>query len=256
MLAIASSPARAHTQQPFVVDDAEVTPRGGVHVEVSDQVNRLRPSARPARWQNTFDPEVDVGLPGRLELGVAVPAISLLRDRTIGGGAIHGIGDSTLAIKWRMTPAPDATLSWAASAFVGLPTGSFKRGLGSALVDYGVNVVTQAHLPGEWTLRGNAGGILVGNEQTGALGIRVQGPVLTAGTSVVRAVGQAQVGGEFFLAWSPNATLGGSNAGGQIGGNVPLGERATLDLGVGVGGLSASPRWWFQAGLSVDVVRR
>ena len=82
-------------------------------------------------------------------------------------------------------------------------------------MDYGVNVVTQAHLPGEWTLRGNAGGILVGNEQTGALGIRVQGPVLTAGTSVVRAVGHAQVGGEFFLAWSPNATLGGSNAGGR-----------------------------------------
>ena len=49
-----------------------------------------------------------------------------------------------------MTPAPDATLSWAASAFVGLPTGSFKRGLGSALVDYGVNVMTQAHLQLQW----------------------------------------------------------------------------------------------------------
>ena len=110
VLAIASAPARSYTQQPFIVDDAEVTRRGGVHVEVSDQVNRLRPSAWPARWQNTFDPEVDVGLPGRLELGVTVPAISLLRDRTIGDGAIHGIGDTTLAIKWRMTPAPDATL--------------------------------------------------------------------------------------------------------------------------------------------------
>ena len=123
-------------------------------------------------------------------------------------------------------------------------------------MDDGVNVVTQAHLPGEWTLRGNVGGILVGNQQTGAVGIKERGPVLTAGTSVVRAVGQALIGGEFFLAWSPNATLGGSNAGAQIGGNVPLAERATLDLGVGVGRLSASPRWWFQAGLSVDIIRK
>jgi hypothetical protein len=68
--------------------------------------------------------------------------------------------------------------------------------------------------------------------------------------------GKKRVGGELFLAWSPNATLGGSIVGGQVGSNVPLGERLTLDLGVGVGGLSASPRWWIQAGLSADVVKR
>ena len=46
-----ASPAAA--QQPFVVDDAGITQVGTVHIELSDQVDGLRPSARPTRWQTS-----------------------------------------------------------------------------------------------------------------------------------------------------------------------------------------------------------
>ena len=243
----------ALAQQPFVVDDAEVAAKGVPHLEVSTQVDALKRSAHPAIWQNVFETEVALGLPGRLETGFLLPFISLVSDAGGGRRAVHGPGDSSLAVKWRLTRDPAARVSWAGSASLELPTGSARRGLGSALVDYGVNVVSQVVLTPAWTLRGNLGGILAGNLQTGAVGITARGGVMTAGASLVRALDRGQFGGELTAAWSPNVALTGSSLGAQVGGNLRLSARTTLDGGLALGWFAGSPAWSMQLGFSADL---
>ena len=245
--------ATASAQQPFVVDDAEVTAAGVPHVEISTQIDSLKPAARPARWQNVFETEVAMGLHGRLEAAVLVPVISLMSQSGGSTYAVHGPGDSSLALKWRATRDPRARVSWAGSAFLELPTGSARRGLGSALIDYGVNLVSQVLLTPHWTLRGNLGGVFAGNLQTGAVGITARGGVVTGGTSLVRTMRRAQLGGELTGAWSPNVSLAGSALGAQVGGNLSLSRRVTLDGGLGAGWFAGSPAWSVQIGMSADL---
>lgn len=122
----------ASAQQPFVVDDADVTPAREWHVEISNQVDRLKRSALPARWQNTLEWEVDVGLVERVELGVVMPLIAIFRDASAVPGRIAGIGDTSVALKLRATRDPDARHSVAGSVSLELPTGDRARDLGSA----------------------------------------------------------------------------------------------------------------------------
>ncbi len=197
--------ATASAQQPFVVDDAEVTAAGVPHVEISTQVDSLKPAARPSRWQNVFETEVAMGLHGRLEAAVLVPVISLMSQSGGSTYAVHGAGDSSLALKWRATRDPRARVSWAGSAFLELPTGSARRGLGSALIDYGVNLVSQVLLTPHWTLRGNLGGVFAGNLQTGAVGITARGGVVTGGASPARAMRRAPPAGAITRARAPHA---------------------------------------------------
>lgn len=246
-------PARA--QQPFVVDDASVTPGRVWHLEVSNEADALKPAARPAHWQNALEWELALGLPGQLEVGVVVPVISLSSD--IGGGdraTANGIGDSTLAAKYRFTRRPDARTSWAGSVSLELPTGSRARQLGSGLVDYGAQVVAEHRLTTGATLRINGGAVLAGNTQVGVLGIAARGTVLTSGVSLVAAVSRrVQAGAELTGAWSQKAVLAGSTVGWQIGGNVLLREGVTLDLGVLGGWFDSSPRFGLQVGTSIDL---
>jgi hypothetical protein len=144
----------------------------------------------------------------------------------------RGIGDSSLSVKWRCPAREKARLTWAVSVSLEFPTGNSRKGLGSALLDYGTHLVAQVRLPDRWTLRGNIGAILAGNWQIGAVGIHVRGPVVWSGASLVRAVGGAQVGGEAVFVHSPEASVGGSAASVQLGGNLPLGERTSLDFGI------------------------
>ena len=58
----------ACAQQPFIVDDAEVTAPADWHLEVSNHVDWLKREARPFRWQNTLEWEMDYGLARRMEL--------------------------------------------------------------------------------------------------------------------------------------------------------------------------------------------
>ena len=67
------SATSAAAQQPFLVDDAEVASRRLWHLEVSSQVDVLRPSARPVRWQNVFEWEVNYRVGARIELAALLP---------------------------------------------------------------------------------------------------------------------------------------------------------------------------------------
>lgn len=247
-----AAPVRA--QQPFVTDDAAVSPGGVWHVEISGQAEALRASARPARLQHTFEWEVDRTIGTALEVGVLVPHLMLVSDRAGGGHVvIGGVGDSALAAKYRLTRDPAARTSWAASATVEWPTGARHRGLGSGLVDYGANLIGEWRVDARTTLRVNAGGVVAGNTQVGALGIKARGPVLTAGTSLVTAFSsRVQAGAELTGAWSQKAVLAGSTVGWQVGANVTVHDGVTLDLGLLGGWFESSPRLGVQVGTSID----
>jgi hypothetical protein len=246
--------APAYAQQPFVVDDAEVTPRRAWQLEMNVEWDRLRLSARPNLSQTVFDVEAGYGLAPRLEVAVDVPVISLSVDPRSTAETRHvtGIGDMAIAAKYRLTGDLDATHAFAASLSVELPTGSRRRGLGSSLVDVGVTLGSQHHLTSAVTLRLNAGVVAAGNTQTGALGIRRRGTILTSGTSLTATVSRrVLIGTEVVGAWSQHDALGGSFVGWQLGGNVLLRRGVTLDWGVMGGRSEASPALAFQVGSSI-----
>lgn len=248
----AARPARA--QQPFLVDDAEVTPLRGWHLELSSQVDVLRAAARPARWQNVFEWEVNYGAGARIELAALLPVVSIVSDVAGRRASAHGIGDATLAAKWRLTRDPGARHATALSAILEIPSGSRARGLGTGLVDYGLNLVSQHQVHSRATVRLNGGALLAGNTQTGAVGIRERGTVLTTGASVVTPLTPAvQVGGELTMAWSQKASLGGSAVGWQIGTNITVRQGVTVDASVLGGWFDASPRVGLQIGMSADL---
>ena len=98
--------------------------------------------------------------------------------------------------------------------------------------------------------------MLAGNTTTGLVGIKQRGAVLAGGSSLIAQAGaRLQIGAEFAIAWSQKATLAGSLATSQIGGNLLLRDGCTLDFGVGTGWLDSSPHTSLQVGLSIDVSR-
>jgi hypothetical protein len=249
-------PLAAGAQQPFVVDDVEVTAPGIWHVELSNQLDLLRPAARPVRWQTAFDAELNVGVAPRIELAVLVPVIGLVSDAA-SQPLTAGVGDASLGAKMRFTASADARHAFAGSLTLELPTGDRDRELGSGLVDYGLNVMSQHRIDARWTARFNGGVVLAGNTLTGAVGIKERGTIITGGGSLVaQAAPRVQLGAEVTMAWSQKATLSGSSVGVQFGGNIAVGQRATLDVGVGTGWTDASPNVGFQAGLSFDLNQR
>lgn len=247
----------ARAQQPFIVDDAEVTPRRQWHVELSNQVDLLRRVARPARWQTVFEAELDVGVAPRVELAILVPVLGLKSTLPDGHRLAAGIGDVSFGAKTRFTKDVDARHAFAGSITLEIPTGDRDRELGSGLVDYGVNLISQHRIDARWTARLNGGLVLAGNTSSGAVGIKERGTVITGGGSLVaQATPRVQLGAEVAIAWSRKASLGGSSVGAQVGGNVRLGDGCTLDLGLSTGWFDASPRVGVQVGLSIDLDRQ
>jgi len=243
-------------QQPFAVDDAEVTPDGVWHLEVSSQLDGLRRPVRPIRVQNALDVEVVAGLGAGLEVGLVVPLITLIARHRGAWHETSGLGDASLGAKVRLTADPSARHAFAVAMAVEFPSGDRDRQLGTGLVDYGVALASQHRLDGRWTARLNAGAVLAGNTRTGVVGLGERGTVLSAGGSLVRQWGGGQIGGELVAAWSQKAVVGATVAAAQIGGNWPIASRATVDLALGTGWGASSPRWSLQLGVSADVIRR
>jgi outer membrane putative beta-barrel porin/alpha-amylase len=249
--ASALPPSPAAAQQPFVSDDAGVSDKGIWHVELSNQVDRLRASARPLIWQNLFESEVNLGLPGRLEASVIVPLLTLNAGEA--RRSVGGFGDSAVGLKVRFTRDPFARHAFAGSLTVEFPTGDRARELGSGLIDYKLNAISQHRLGRGWALVLNGGVLLAGDSSTGALGIRDRGTILTAAASLRTVRGRVHVGGEVTGAWSEAAVVAGSVIAVQTGANVWLARGCTLDVGGGTGWFEGSSRATFQVGLSVDL---
>src|SRR5437868_14718677 len=79
-------PLKAAAQQPFITDDADVTDKGKVHLQVADEYDLLQRTLYPGKTQNTTNVEVDYGLWKGVEVGFAPPLLALHRseERRVG----------------------------------------------------------------------------------------------------------------------------------------------------------------------------
>lgn len=248
-------PVSVASQQPFVTDDADVTPKGRFHLEFSNEFDWLQRESLPSVRQNTADIELDYGLFERLEIGIAAPFLTISNQSGTIPQSVTGIGDLNISMKYNFLHERENSRRPAlAIAFnLELPTGDAQRQLGSGLVDVYVNGIVQKSLTSKTKLRGNGGVLFSGNETTGALGIKSRGTVLTGGASLVRQFSpKLQLGVELTGAMSKDLELGKRQLQILIGGNYQVSQKVSFDFAVLGGKYAASPRAGVQLGFSVD----
>lgn len=252
LLCATQTPARA--QQPFATDDADVTPKGKLHFEFSNEYDLLQRSLFPARAQNTADAELDYGLLEGVEVGVESPLIVIRNARGVAPAAF-GVGDTNLSVKYNFLKEREGS-RWpalAASLNVELPTGDPARQLGSGLTDVWLYGIAQKSVSDRTKARLNGGILFTGNATTGVIGIKTRGRVYTGAASFVRQfTHRLDLGAELFGAVSANFRLNRGQLQTQVGGNYALHKNFTLDFGLTAGRFAASPRLGAQLGLSKD----
>ena len=242
-------------QQPFVTDDADVTPRHKFHFEFSNEFDLLQRASFPSLRQNTADFELDFGLFENVEIGIEAPLLTLVNDRNGPFRSVTGIGDTNVSLKYNFLREKEGKRrpALAIGLNLELPTGDIRRQLGSGLADFYINGIVQKTLTSRTTLRGNAGLLFSGNETTGAIGVRARGKVLTAGVSLVRQfTDKLDLGFEVTGARAKNLDLGKGRIQLLLGGNYSLTENMTFDFAVVAGKDVGSPRAGVQVGLSID----
>ena len=247
-------PVSGHAQQPFVVDDADVTEHGKFQLQISHGFDVLPRSAYPSLRQNTTVFVLNYGLLKDVEVGVDYPLIVISNAAGTTPKTITGFGDLNFHVKYNFLKEregkrrPAVTVSFAME----VPTGDTTKGLGSGLLDYSVNGVLQKSLSTKTTLRLNGGIVFAGNTSTGLVGIRTRGRVFTVGGSLTRQfTPKLNVGIELTGAASSNRGLGAGQLQTQFGGNYQLTEKMTLDFGV-LAGKFNNPRAGLQVGMSLD----
>lgn len=255
LLLLLALAGEARAQQPFVTDDADVTERGRLHFEFSNQFDVLPRSAFPNLKQNTASFELAYGLFENAEVSVEAPLLTIFNARGTTPRTATGLGDVNLSLKYNFlkeregSPRP----ALAASFSLETPTGDDRRQLGSGVADFTLNAILQKTLTERTTLRANGGVIFSGNTLTGAVGLRTRGVVYTGGASLVRKfTPRLDLGAELTGAITGNSDLGKGQLQTQAGGNYALGDKVTLDFGLTAGRYSGSPRLGAQLGLSVD----
>lgn len=245
----------AVSQQPFVTDDADVTPKGRFHFEFSNEFDWLQRESLPNVKQNTADIELDYGLFERFEIGIAAPFLTIINQAGTVPQRVTGIGDLNISLKYNFLRERENSRrpALAIGFNLELPTGDADRQLGSGLADFYVNGILQKSLTSRTKLRFNGGILFSGNETTGALGIKSRGTVLTGGGSLVRQfTPKLQLGLELTGAMSKDLDLGKRQLQTLIGGNYELRQNISFDFAALGGKYAASPRVGVQLGFSVD----
>jgi Putative MetA-pathway of phenol degradation len=254
-LALAGSPRSARAQLPFYTDDTEVTGRGTLHLEFSNEYDALHSSVYPDLRQNTANFKVNYGLPHRLELDFDAPHLSIYRATP--DPSASGIGDADLGIKWKLRAASPGSRApaLAASLYVEFPTGDMRQQLSSGRRDYWLNFIAQAPLSGKTRLSLNSGFLFAGNTSTGAVGIQTtRGHVFTGGLSLLHDFTERlTLGGELYGGIADNDALGRSQLQGMVGGEFSVGRGFSLTFAVLAGKYSASPRIGAQIGFTLDL---
>jgi hypothetical protein len=168
VLILAASATTSFSQQPFVTDDADVTPRHRFHFEFSNEVDWLQRSSFPSRKQNTLDFEVNYGLFHGVEVGVQVPVITIFNDRSSQFLRPTGIGDMNISMKYNFREERKESRWPAMSVNVNfeVPTGDVGRQLGSGLADLYINGIIQKTLPAKTMLRLNGGLLSSGHDRS------------------------------------------------------------------------------------------
>jgi len=247
--------APAFSQQPFVTDDADVTPKGHFHFEFSNEFDSLQRDSFPSLKQNTADFELDYGLLERLELGFEVPMLTIFSDVGTETRSVSGIGDANLSLKYNFLKERENSRrpALAIALNLELPTGDANRQLGSGLADFYINGILQKSVTQKTKLRLNGGILFSGNETTGVIGLKSRGTVFTTGGSLVRQFTEKlQLGAELTGAVSKNLDLGKSQLQVLVGGNYQVSQKFSVDFAFLSGKHVASPRAGVQLGISVD----
>jgi len=246
----------AKAQLPFYTDDADTTPKGKVHLEISNEHDWLQQSSLPGTRQNTSVFSLNYGLTNRIELGVNAPFIKIFNEPTSTLENPAGIGDTQFGVKVRLLDEREGSKMPAVSAvfYVEAPTGSTRKQLGSGLVDYWFYGVLQKSLTRRTTARLNGGVLLAGNDSTGLIGIeQTRGQVFTANASLVRNfTPRLRLGAELFGGVTNNFNLSRGQLEAQFGGGYAFAERCEFTFGVLAGRFPASPRVGVQVGFAYD----
>ncbi len=247
--------ATVKAQQPFVTDDADVTPKGHFHFEFSNEFDLLQRSAFPSLKQNTADFELDYGLFEGVEIGFAAPLITIFNASGTIPKTASAIGDANISIKYNFrkerenSRLPAMTIGFNFE----VPTGDATRQLGSGLADFYMNGILQKSLTKKTKFRLNGGILFSGNAATGVIGVKSRGTVLTAGGSLVRQFTQKlQLGMELTGATTKDFRLGKSQLQTLLGGNYQFKNNASFDFAILGGKYDASPRVGVQLGISID----
>jgi len=239
-------------QQPFVTDDAAVTPKGDWHFEYFNEYAVLAKSVAPDLRQDTNNFVVQYGLAPSLEVNVDFPIIYIQRDTGSVLPSAVGLGDVDFAGKYQLlSEDPDGSRpGFTLNLAVEVPTGDRSTQLGSGYTDVVFNSILQKTVALGTVVHLNIGYQFSGNTLTGAIGIRTPGRILTGGLSVVR---------EF----SPTLLLGLDLNGAEIrtsqsrdrqvqltaGGSLAVRKGATFDFAL-LAGRSDSPRFGILVGMS------
>jgi hypothetical protein len=256
LIVAACSPSIVHAQQPFYTDDADVTARGRVHVEVFDEHDWLQTSQMPHLQQNTFNMKINYGMGRGLELDLDGPIITIVNDPSVAPQRPVGLGDVNLGMKFNFHEEHEGSSAPALSvaSYVEVPTGEVSTGLGSGLVDVWIYVVVQKSLARDFVARLNGGYLFHGNTSTGTVGITTaRGHVATMGGSLARRVSETvTLGVDVSAAATRNAALEREQFQVMLGGTYALGRGFGIAAGVIGGHYTASPRFGIQVGFSWD----
>ncbi|MDX6288697.1 MAG: hypothetical protein QOH42_496 [Blastocatellia bacterium] len=242
-------------QQPFVTDDADVTPRRKFTLQIGNEYDVLQRSAYPALRQNTTGFEIDYGPLKNLEVGFSLPLLGILSSRAATPKNVFGISDSTLHVKYNFyRERPKSRLpAMTIAGVIQFHTGDPSRDLGSGLTDYYINGILQKTVTVNTTLRLNGGILFSGNEQSGALGIKERGRIFTAGGSLVKQFTKKfDLGVEISGAVPGNFDLTRGQLQALVGGNYFVRKNMTFDLGIVGGHFPASPRVGLVLGLTME----
>ncbi len=248
-----ASPALA--QQPFVTDDADVTPPRKFHLEFSNEFDWLPRSSFPTLRQNTASFELNYGLVKGVELAIEAPLLTLFNAPSATPRRVFGLGDVNAALKYNfmLERAGSRLPALSLNVSVEIPSGNARRQLGSGLADFYVNGIAQKSLTDRTTLRVNGGILMSGNTQTGVVGLTARGVVGTGGLSLVRQFRRnLELGIEITGAHTANFGLGKGQLQVLSGGHFFLRERLSLDFAVLGGHFEGTPRVGVQAGFALD----
>lgn len=247
-----STPAFA--QQPFYTDDADVTEKKKLHLQISNEFDVLQRSAYPSKHQNTAVFELDYGLLRDVEIGVDYPLIMIGNSRIITPRTVWGFGDLDFHVKYNFLKEREG--SWhpalAATLNVEIPTGDETQGLGSGFKDYFLNGILQKSLTKKTKLRVNGGILFAGSTATGDVGIRTRGRAFVAGGSIVKQITpKLDLGAEVTGAVSNSPQLTHGQLQTLFGGNYQVTRKMSFDFGI-VAGRYNSSRAGLQLGVSID----
>ena len=242
-------------QMPFYTDDTEVTAPGTVHIETFDELDALQSAQFPDLRQNTLNLKLNTGLPGRLELDLDAPYLSIYR--AAGSTTSRGIGDTDFGIKWKAVDAhpPSHRPALAVSFYVEEPTGDVRQQLGSGLTDYWLNFIAQEPWSEHTRLNINLGFLFAGNTSTGVVGIETtHGHVLTGGLSILHDLNpHLTLGGEIYGGIADNDGLHRKQLQVLLGGQYNIRRSLTFTAGLIGGRYVASPKLGGQLGIECDL---